>query len=143
MARPKQIARKSYDGLGFTVRKNANKAPRKLITKAAQNNTIFVPKWPRRFRPGTVALCWIYCCQKLTNLLIPKLSFQRYVQEIAREIDMSYRFHPMALLAIQEASEAYLVDLFEDVNLCAIHANRGTIQTKDIHLARRIHGERC
>ena len=48
-----------------------------------------------------------------------------------------------AVLALQEASEAYLVGLFEDTNLCAIHAKRVTIMPKDIQLARRIRGERA
>jgi histone H3 len=52
------------------------------------------------------------------------------------------RFQSHALLAIQEASEAYLVALFQDANLAAIHAKRVTIFPKDIHLARRIRGER-
>ena len=47
-----------------------------------------------------------------------------------------------ALLALQEAAEAYHVGLFEDTNLCAIHAKRVTIMPKDIQLARRIRGER-
>jgi histone H3 len=52
------------------------------------------------------------------------------------------RFQSVALLALQEATEAYLVGLFEDTNLCAIHAKRVTIMPKDIQLARRIRGER-
>ena len=47
------------------------------------------------------------------------------------------------LFILQEASEAYLVGLFEDTNLCAIHAKRVTIMPKDIQLARRIRGERA
>ena len=82
MTRPKQIARKSYDELGYTVRKNANKAPRKLITKAVQNSNTFASKRPLRFCPSTVALCHICRYWKSTNQLIPKLSFQRYVLEI-------------------------------------------------------------
>ena len=46
-------------------------------------------------------------------------------------------------MAIQEATEAYMVGLFEDTNLCAIHAKRVTIMPKDIQLARRIRGERA
>ena len=53
------------------------------------------------------------------------------------------RFQSSAVLALQEASEAYLVGLFEDTNLCAIHAKRVTIMPKDIQLARRIRGERA
>uniref|UniRef100_A0A8C5KTS7 Core Histone H2A/H2B/H3 domain-containing protein n=1 Tax=Jaculus jaculus TaxID=51337 RepID=A0A8C5KTS7_JACJA len=53
------------------------------------------------------------------------------------------RFQSSAVMALQEASEAYLVGLFEDTNLCAIHAKRVTIMPKDIQLARRIRGERA
>lgn len=53
------------------------------------------------------------------------------------------RFQSHAVLALQEAAEAYLVGLFEDTNLCAIHAKRVTIMPKDIQLARRIRGERA
>ncbi len=53
------------------------------------------------------------------------------------------RFQSLAVLALQEACEAYLVGLFEDTNLCAIHAKRVTIMPKDIQLARRIRGERA
>ena len=52
------------------------------------------------------------------------------------------RFQSTAITAIQEATEAYMVGLFEDTNLCAIHARRVTIMPKDIQLARRIRGER-
>ena len=52
------------------------------------------------------------------------------------------RFQSQAVLALQEAAEAYMVGLFEDTNLCAIHAKRVTIMPKDIQLARRIRGER-
>ncbi len=53
------------------------------------------------------------------------------------------RFQSSAILALQEASESYLVSLFEDTNLCAIHAKRVTIMPKDMQLARRIRGERA
>jgi histone H3 len=66
----------------------------------------------------------------------------RLVREIATEFKQDIRFQSQAILALQEASEAYLVSLFEDTNLCAIHAKRVTIMTKDLHLARRIRGER-
>ncbi len=55
---------------------------------------------------------------------------------------MDLRFQSHAIMALQEASEAYLTALFEDANLCAIHAKRVTIMPKDIELARRIRGER-
>ena len=135
MARVKQTARKSSGG----------KQPRKqLATKAARKSAPATGgvKKPHRFRPGTVALREIRKYQKSTDLLIRKLPFQRLVREIAQDFKEGYRFQSTALLAIQEASEAYLVGLFEDTNLCAIHAKRKTIMPKDIQLARRIRGER-
>jgi histone H3/H4 len=80
--------------------------------------------------------------QKSTVLLIRKLPFQRLVREIAHNYKGDIRFQSSALGALQESVEAYLVSLFEDTNLCAIHAKRVTIQSKDINLARRLRGER-
>ena len=136
MARTKQTARKSTGG----------KAPRKqLATKAARKSAPATGgvKKPHRYRPGTVALREIRRYQKSTDLLIRKLPFQRLVREIAQEIlGKDLRFQANAVLALQEAAEAYLIGLFEDTNLCAIHAKRVTIMQKDIRLARRIRGER-
>ena len=81
----------------------------------------------------------------MTELLIRKLPFQCVVQEIALDFwpkDGGPRFTADAIMALQEAAEAYLVGLFEDTNLCAIHAKRVTIQPKDIQLARRLRGEK-
>ena len=74
--------------------------------------------------------------------LLAKLPFQRIVREISRDVSPDLKFQSTAMLALQEASEAYLVGLFEDINLCAIHAKRVTIMPKDMQLARRIRGER-
>ena len=136
MARTKQTARKSTGG----------KAPRKqLATKAARKSAPATGgvKKPHRYRPGTVALREIRRYQKSTELLIRKLPFQRLVREIAQDFKTDLRFQSSAVAALQEASEAYLVGLFEDTNLCAIHAKRVTIMPKDIQLARRIRGERA
>ncbi|KAL8160414.1 hypothetical protein V2J09_001951 [Rumex salicifolius] len=117
MARTKQTARKSTGG----------KAPRKqLATKAARKSapTTGGVKKPHRYRPGTVALREIRKYQKSTELLIRKLPFQRLVREIAQDFKTDLRFQSHAVLALQEAAEAYLVGLFEDTNLCAIHAKR-------------------
>ena len=81
--------------------------------------------------------------QKSTDLLLRKLPFQRLVREIAQDFKNDLRFQSTAIGALQEAAEAYLVSLFEDTNLCAIHAKRVTIMPKDIQLARRIRGERA
>ena len=99
-------------------------------------------KKPHRYRPGTVALCEIRRYQKSTELLIRKLPFQCLVREIAQDFKTELRFQLAAIMVLQEASEAYLVGLFEDSNLCAIHAKQVTIMPKDIQLARRIRGER-
>ena len=80
--------------------------------------------------------------QKSTELLLRKMPFQRLVREIAIDFKSDLRFQSRAILAMQEASEAYLVGLFEDTNLCAIHGKRVTIFPKDMILARRIRGER-
>lgn len=133
MARTKQIARKSTGGC----------APRKGLAQfAARKTAPFTAgiRKKRRYRPGTLALREIRKFQKSTELLIRKLPFQRLVKEIARDYSSEIRFQSMAILAIQEAAENYLVSLFEDTNLCAIHANRVTITPKDMTLARRIRG---
>eukprot|EP00961_Rhodomonas_salina_P279054 3769606-Rhodomonas_salina.2 len=98
-------------------------------------------KRPHRFRPGTVALREIRRYQRSTDLLIRKLPFQRLVREVARDFKTDLRFQSHAIMALQEASETYLVSLFQDTNLCAIHAKRITIMPKDLRLARRIRGE--
>ena len=135
MARTKQTARKSTGG----------KPPRKaLATKAARKAAPATGgvKKPHRWRPGTSALREIKKLQKSTELLIRKLPFARLVREIAQDFKTDLRFQQPAIGALQEAAEAYLVGLFEDTNLCAIHARRITIMPKDIQLARRIRGER-
>ena len=96
---------------------------------------------PHRYRAGTVALKDIRHFQGSTALLIRKLPFQRLVREIAQDFKTDLRFQSAAILCLQEAAEAYLVRLFDDANLCAIHARRVTIMPKDILLARRIRGE--
>ena len=98
---------------------------------------------PHRYRAGTAALKDIRHFQKTTALLIRKLPFQRLVREIAQDYKTDLRFQSAAVLCLQEAAEAYLVGLFEDTNLCAIHAKRVTVMPKDIQLARRIRGERA
>ena len=98
---------------------------------------------PHRYRAGTVALQDIRHFQKTSALLIRKLPFQRLVREIAQDFKTDLRFQSAAILCLQEAVEAYLVRLFDDTNLCAIHARRVTIMPKDIQLARRIRGEQA
>eukprot|EP00884_Botryococcus_braunii_P012886 jgi/Botrbrau1/21599/Bobra.43_1s0009.1 len=95
----------------------------------------------RRYRPGTVALREIRKYQRTTNLLIRKLPFARLTREITNVLAPEpFRWSAEGLLALQEATEDFLVHLFEDCNLCAIHAKRVTIMPKDLQLARRIRG---
>ena len=136
MARTKQTARKSTGG----------KAPRKaLATTAARKSAPSTGgvKKPHRYRPGTVALREIRRYQKSTELLLRKRPFQQLVREVAQDFQNDLRFQSHAIMALQEACEAYLIRLFEDTNLCAIHAKRVTIMPKDMQLARRIRGERA
>uniref|UniRef100_K1QGW2 Histone H3 n=2 Tax=Protostomia TaxID=33317 RepID=K1QGW2_MAGGI len=157
MARTKQTARKSTGGKAPRKQLATNsldgtpkteltpKTDPSRLTKAARKSAPATGgvKKPHRYRPGTVALREIRRYQKSTELLIRKLPFQRLVREIAQDFKTDLRFQSSAVMALQEASEAYLVGLFEDTNLCAIHAKRVTIMPKDIQLARRIRGERA
>jgi histone H3 len=151
MARTKQTARKSTGGVHGPARKQlASNAARKvgpsrqLAPVAARKTAPSTGgvKKPKRWRPGVQALREIRRYQKSTELLIRKLPFQRLVREVAQDFKTELRFQSHAIMALQEASEAYLTSLFEDTNLCAIHVKRVTIMPKDIQLARRIRGER-
>ena len=135
MARIKQTARKQAS-IG-------NKTYTRALSKAARKSAPSMGglKKPHRFRPGTVALREIKRYQKSTELLIKRLPFQRLVREIAQNYKSDLRFQASAVIALQEAAESYMVSLFQDTNLCAIHAKRVTIMPKDMQLARRIRGE--
>lgn len=135
MVRVKQTAKKCLAHKNTARRKLAERAAKVTNKKTAR---------PRRWRPGTVALREIRRYQRSANLLINKTSFHCLVTEIASDVfQRDYRFQSTAVLALQEASEAHLIGLFEDSNLCALHAKRVTLMRKDMQLARRIRGERC
>ena len=125
------------------------KAAARMAKKSGQKAPKGGVKKRYSFRSRTVALKQIRQYQKSTELLIRMLPFQRLVREIASDSEViklplcgKVRFQSAAIMALQEAAEAYLIGLFEDSNLCAIHAKRVTIMPKDIQLARRICGER-
>uniref|UniRef100_A0A8C4R225 Core Histone H2A/H2B/H3 domain-containing protein n=1 Tax=Eptatretus burgeri TaxID=7764 RepID=A0A8C4R225_EPTBU len=122
-----------------------NRKRKQLATKMVHKSASAIGgvKNQHRSRPGTVALREIRRHQKSTELLIRKLPFQRIVREIAQDSMTNLLFQNSAEMTLQESSEAYLVGLFEDTHLWAIHAKRVTIMPKDIHLARRIRGERA
>ena len=136
MARTKQTARKSTGG----------KVPRKqLATKAARKSGPAAGgvKKPHRYRPGTVALREIRRYQKTAELLIPKKPIGLLVKEISQDFKGDLRYQLNSILCLHEASEAYLVGMFEDTQLCSVHGGRVTVMPKDIKLARRIRGERA
>ncbi|CAI6333130.1 unnamed protein product [Periconia digitata] len=126
----------------------AGRGGRKSVGSAKKDNDSMrlgqpgpAPKQRRRYKPGTVALKEIRKYQKSSDLLLLKSPFQRLVREITQDvttINGPDRWQSQAILALQEATEAFLVSLFHDANLCAIHAKRVTIQQKDIQLARRL-----
>jgi histone H3-like centromeric protein A len=130
---------KSYGG-----KTTAATAAKRAMTSSAVEPGDPVPhKKKRRYRPGTVALKEIRRYQSSTDLLMLKLPFSRLVREIAMTLvprNQELRWQSQAIQALQEAAEAFLVHLFEDTNLCAIHAKRVTIQPKDLQLARRVRG---
>ncbi|GAA5844114.1 hypothetical protein JCM3766R1_004526 [Sporobolomyces carnicolor] len=136
-----QQARKSIGGKG------KGKTPAQ-ISAGGGGGQAAKKKKPHRFRPGTVALREIRHYQKSTDLLLRRLPFARLVREIATDFfddetgeHVGLRWQSSALLALQEATEAYLVHLFEDSNLCALHAKRVTIMQRDMQLVRRIRGD--
>ena len=144
MARTKQTARKSTGGKAPTEQlatSSARSAARKAGVRKASGQAGVRKR--NRYRPGTVALRQIRRYQKSTELLLRKEPFRRTVREIAEQElgKLNLRFAEGAMLALQEAAEAHLVELFENTNLCAIHAKRITIQPKDMQLARRIRGD--
>ena len=134
MTRTKRTARK--DEVGKKRSAFAKKQPR------SQTGQATAQQQPHRYQPGMVTLREIWRYQKSMELLICKLPFQRLVHEILQGYGVGYRVTLAMMMALQEAAEAYLVQLLEDLNLCAIHAKRITIQPKDMQLARRIRGER-
>ena len=137
MARTERTARKAMDGAAIRT------------VQASKNIAVKAPHIPphqmqkrRRFRPGTVALREIWQYQKSTDLLIRRAPFQRVIYEVMQGFRNDLRIQAVAIKGLQEAAEAYLVGLFEDSNLCAIHAKQVTIMPRDVQLTRRIRGER-
>lgn len=126
------------------LKSSAKKSPRvsafdkELQSRTGKTVTSGGFKKPHRFKPGTVALREIRKYQKGSDLLLKKLPFQRLIREVAQEYKSDIRFQADALRALQEAAEAYIVDIFGDVNLCAIHAQRTTIMPRDLALAKAL-----
>uniref|UniRef100_A0A061RL28 Histone H3 n=1 Tax=Tetraselmis sp. GSL018 TaxID=582737 RepID=A0A061RL28_9CHLO len=133
MARVKQKATKRGGPIKVKAVRKPTRSPSK--TGSAEKEKNF------RWRPGTVALREIRKYQKSTGLLVRKLPFARLVKEMTFSCSQEpMRWTADAMLALQEATEDFIVHLFVDTNLCAIHAKRVTIMPKDMQLARRIRG---
>ena len=113
---------------------------KKVMTPKKESGKKVKGEKKRRFCPGTVGLQEIHKYQKSTGFLIRKLLFARWVGEIAQTPRGDLNCQVMALLALQEAAEAYAINVFKDTNLCAIHAKRVTLIPKDIQLAWMIQG---
>ncbi|PIN13883.1 Histones H3 and H4 [Handroanthus impetiginosus] len=125
-----------------TPQSSKRTSPRTPPTAARSSRGDEQARKKRRNRPGTVALREIRKYQKSWNLLIPAAPFIRIVREITYNYAPSIaRWQAEALVALQEAAEDYLVQLFEEAMLCAIHAKRVTLMKKDFELARRIGGK--
>ena len=146
MARTKNVALNTAGKVPHSAKVPKNPKPKlkksgsKKANRSAGSGSSGVKK-PFKFLPGTVALRDIRRYQKGTEFLLRKLPFQRLVREIALAGKEGLRFQASAVLAMQEATEAHMVNLFADTCLCAIHGGRVTIMPRDIQLARRLRGE--
>lgn len=100
------------------------------------------PAHARHYSPGTRALCEIRKYQRTSELLIPKRPFQRLVREVAAEVRRDLRIQSTPAEALQHAVEDYILQVFEDCVLCAVHAKRVTVKPNDLQLAMRIRGGR-
>ncbi|KAI9778676.1 MAG: histone H3.1 [Peltula sp. TS41687] len=138
MARTKATAQKTGKGKSPVKGKRlpTKRVPR-LVRGRPQANISGV-KRPMRYKPGTIALREIRRYQKSTELLIRKAPFSRLCREIGQHYVMDLRFQASAIGALQESAEAYLVGIFEQTNLAAIHAKRVTIQGKDMAFVRQM-----
>ncbi|VDK19771.1 unnamed protein product [Anisakis simplex] len=129
----------SVQSTGSTRGGGAPRFGQKSIEDRDRSRDTIKPK-KRRYRPGKNALREIRKYQKSTELLIRRAPFARVVREITMKLDprADYRYQVSAIACLQEASEAFLVKLFENANLCAIHARRVTIMPRDVQLVRRL-----
>lgn len=133
--------------IGGHNRRKPPQPKRKLVQHARDRNpreeeAADPPPKRHRFRPGTRALFEIRKYQASTDLLLARRPFAGLVREIGQSFAFDLRWQPLAVEALQHAAEDWLVKLFADANLCAIHARRVTVHPRDIHLARRLRGDR-
>ena len=133
MARTKlQAAKKNLKGV---------QKPSKVASQKAKKATEDGETQKRRTRPGAKALREIRKYQRSTDSIVPRAPLQRIIKEITGKYMPDARYSMGAIEAVHQCIEAYMVGLFEDTGLCAVHARRKTIMTRDMRLARRIRGE--
>ncbi|XP_055333307.1 uncharacterized protein LOC129584911 [Paramacrobiotus metropolitanus] len=137
---PRPRTREGHRSATKQVAYKSNKS-RKVSSQDSASSSRPANKTKRRTRPGVLVLRDIRRLQNSTALLIPRLSFGRLVREITAKFAKDMRFQPVALQAIQEAAEFFLVSLFEDVNLAAIHGRRVTVMPRDMSLVLKIRGD--
>jgi histone H3 len=143
MARTKQAVHSPHGGKSARkmLRAKAAEVDEKHAAKKKAPHISGV-KRSQKYRPGTIALREIRKYQKSTDFLIKKRPFHRLIKEILQDKhNAKFRVQKSMLDALQTAAEAYLVDLMNDTNMCALHAKRVTIQAHDMRLARRLRGE--
>lgn len=145
MVRTKQTARKSTGGKTPKIYKILETKTKVLKQKGKHLPPVgrrvmgkHGNKSVKRYRPGVLALKEIRRYQKTTEMLIRTAPFQRLVKEVSQKFKADFRYQASALQALQEATESYIIGLFEDTNLCAIHARRVTIMPRDIQLVKKL-----
>ncbi len=141
MARTKRKSTRRRLLLGSTRSQSRTTRRRRYGTRYAIKSTVTaggLPKKPHRFHPGTIVNRDIQRYQHSSELLISKAAFGRLAREIAAKFSKSLRFEANALLALQEATETYMVSKFQFCNFCALHEKRITIMSRDIQLVSKI-----
>ena len=108
--------------------------PPSLPPKASRSPSVPLPK------PWLLVRFVRY--QKSTNLLIRKALHHHLIRESAQDFKSDMCFQSTAVFGVSSTSEAYIVGVFEDTNLCPIHAKRVTIMAKDSQLVCRVRKER-
>ena len=114
--RTKNIPKKMIVGDKYAQHSEHFQLPATKCPRPASSEKALSEK-KKRYRPGTVALREIRKYQASSNLMLRKLPFYRLVKEIARDVKPDLRMRPQAVLALQEAAEAHLTELFQSSNL--------------------------
>ena len=126
-------------------KENERRAQKMKVEKKGKGGKVKMDKEEgekiKRTRRGLKALQEIRKYQSSTELLIQRLPFQRVVKEIIQKIREDLQLQSMAIMALQEAGETFVIGLLEQSNLCALHAKQVMIMPKDIQLPRCIWGD--